>query len=82
MLRSAQVEYAGHHHDEYDQCLREKKTISSLRKVCYMYVGHTISADGIEANQDKVDKIRNWSTPCDVQELRIFYLSQIRERLC
>ena len=33
-------------------------------KVCY--VGHTVSADGIEANQDKVDKIRNWPTPCDI----------------
>jgi hypothetical protein len=37
--------------------LSPKKCFLFQDKVCY--VGHTVSADGIEANQDKVDKIRD-----------------------
>ena len=50
--------------------LSPKKCNLFQAKVCY--VGHTVSAKGIEANQDKVDKIRNWPTPLDVNEVRTF----------
>ena len=32
----------------------------------------TLSPVGIKEHQDNVDTIRNWPTPCDVEELRIF----------
>jgi transposase InsO family protein len=50
--------------------LSPKKCFLFQDKVCY--VGHTVSADGIEANQDTVDKIRDWPTPQDVNELRTY----------
>jgi transposase InsO family protein len=50
--------------------LSPKKCNLFQDKVCY--VGHTVSAKGIEANQDKVDKIRNWPTPLNVNELRTY----------
>jgi len=36
------------------------------------YVGHIVSAAGIEADPDKVDKVRNWPIPKDVDETRTF----------
>jgi len=36
------------------------------------YVGHIMSADGIEPDPDKVDKVRNWPTPIGVDSTRTF----------
>jgi len=36
------------------------------------YVGHIVSADGVQADPDKVAKVVNWPTPRDVDEVRSF----------
>lgn len=36
------------------------------------YVGHIVSADGIEADPDKVEKVRNWPIPKNADETRTF----------
>ena len=36
------------------------------------YVGHIVSSDGIAADPDKVEKVRNWPTPTDAEETRMF----------
>ena len=44
-------------------------------KKCYffqasmIFLGHILSADGISANPDKVDKVRDWPVPSNVKEL-------------
>jgi hypothetical protein len=36
------------------------------------YVGHTVSTDGVEADDDKVLRIKTWPVPCNVDEVRTF----------
>ena len=36
------------------------------------YLGHVLSADGIETDPDKTESIRTWPTPKNVKELRSF----------
>ena len=36
------------------------------------YVGHVVSGKGMEADPDKIDKIRNWPCPTNVDTLRKF----------
>jgi len=36
------------------------------------YVGHIVSAAGIEADPDKIEKVRNWPTPADADATRTF----------
>lgn len=36
------------------------------------YVGHVVSADGIEADSTKIEKVRDWPTPTNADELRQF----------
>ena len=35
-------------------------------------LGHTLSADGISANQEKVGKVRDWPVPKNAKELHSF----------
>ena len=47
-------------------------------KKCYffqasvIFLGHILSADGISANPEKVDKVRDWLVPNNVKELHSF----------
>lgn len=36
------------------------------------YVGHVVSSKGIEADPDKVERVRNWPVPKDADEVRTF----------
>lgn len=36
------------------------------------YVGHVVSADGIEADPEKIEKVINWQTPKSSEEVRKF----------
>ena len=36
------------------------------------YLGHVISAEGIRTSTSKVDKVENWPTPTNIDELRSF----------
>lgn len=36
------------------------------------YLGHVISADGVETDPDKTDKVKNWPRPTNVDEVRKF----------
>ena len=37
-----------------------------------MIMDHVLSADGISANPEKADKVRNWLVPKDAKELHSF----------
>ena len=47
-------------------------------KKCYffqasvIFLGHILSANGISANQEKVDKVRDWLVPSNAKELHSF----------
>ena len=47
-------------------------------KICYffpaslVFLGHILSADGISANPEKVDKVRDWLVPKNAKELHSF----------
>ncbi|GAA5972537.1 hypothetical protein JCM11641_001890 [Rhodosporidiobolus odoratus] len=50
-------------------CSRKKTDLFSLRTE---FLGHIISQDGIEADPGKVDKIKNWTRPRTVTQVRGF----------
>ena len=37
-----------------------------------IFLGHVLSADGISANPEKVEKVRDWPVPCNAKELHSF----------
>ena len=37
-----------------------------------IFLGHILSADGISANPEKVDKVRDWLVPSNAKELHSF----------
>ena len=37
-----------------------------------IFLGHVLSANGIPANPEKVDKVRDWSVPKNAKELHSF----------
>ncbi|PJE77975.1 hypothetical protein CI610_03096 [invertebrate metagenome] len=73
--------------DSYDEHLdRLRRVFQRLRESCLklspkkcdffrdkvIYVGHVVSASGIEADPAKIEKVRDWPTPCNSDELRQF----------
>ena len=44
----------------------------SLFKRRVKYVGHIVSANGIEADDDKIQKVKDWPTPTKPEEVRRF----------
>ena len=43
-----------------------------LFQASVIFLGHVLSADGISANPEKVDKVRDWSVPKNAKELHSF----------
>ena len=50
--------------------LNPRKCHLFQRKV--KYLGHVLSAEGIQTDPEKLDAVRNWKIPSDVHELRSF----------
>lgn len=55
---------------EFGLKLKPSKCLFVKRKV--QYLGHTITADGISTESDKVSTVVNWKEPQTVKELRTF----------
>jgi hypothetical protein len=55
---------------ESGMLLSPKKCHFCQRKT--KYLGHVISADGIETDPDKTDKVKNWPRPTNVDDVRKF----------
>lgn len=55
---------------EFGLKLKPSKCLFVKRKV--QYLGHTITADGISTENDKVSTVVNWKEPQTVKELRTF----------
>lgn len=36
------------------------------------YIGHIVSEEGIETDPDKINKVKNWPTPKNPEEVRSF----------
>ncbi len=56
--------------EEYNLMLSLKKCHFFQTRVCY--VGHIVSEKGIEADPGKVEKVVNWPTPQNAEEVRQF----------
>jgi hypothetical protein len=59
------------------QVLREHKLYAKLSKCIFYqnkihYLGHIISAEGIEVDPEKIEAIRGWSVPKNLIECRSF----------
>src|ERR1700688_1485532 len=57
--------------------LRQHKLYAKLEKCHFMqrqikFLGHLISADGIQVNPEKVKAITDWPTPKTVKDIRSF----------
>lgn len=50
--------------------LTPKKCFLLMKRI--KYVGHIVSEKGIEADDDKVDKVKNWPRPTSKEEVRQF----------
>ena len=50
--------------------LKPSKCTLLRRKVDFL--GHTVSAEGVEADSSKISKVTNWPTPVNVSEVRSF----------
>ncbi|XP_070571295.1 uncharacterized protein [Ptychodera flava] len=50
--------------------LKPSKCSLFQRKVDYL--GHRVSAEGVETSPDKTDAVQNWPTPKNVHEVRSF----------
>ena len=53
--------------------LKAKSSKCVLFKSPIEFLGHLVSADGIEPQPDKLDTIRNWPTPHCLRDVRAFY---------
>ena len=45
---------------------------SVIFQASIIFLGHILSADGISANPEKVDKVRDWPVPKNAKELHSF----------
>lgn len=55
---------------QYGLKLSPKKCSFLMNKV--KYIGHIVSEEGVQADPDKVDKVRKWPTPKNPEEVRSF----------
>ena len=68
------------HLERLDIVLRRLKECNlklNLKKCKFLqtkvkYVGHIVSENGVEADPEKIEKIRNWPTPKNAEEVRQF----------
>ena len=68
------------HLDRLDQVLKRLKECNlklNPKKCKFLqtkvkYVGHIVSEKGVEADPEKIEKIRNWPTPKNAEEVRQF----------
>ena len=52
--------------------LKIKPKKSYFFQASVIFLGHVLSADGISANPEKVEKVRDWSVPSNAKELHSF----------
>jgi hypothetical protein len=77
LIYSKLVEDHEHHLRMVLQVLREHQLYAKLRTCSFYqkqihYLGHIISKDGIAVDPEKIEAIREWSTPKNVTEARSF----------
>ncbi|XP_053372981.1 uncharacterized protein LOC123532109 [Mercenaria mercenaria] len=73
--------------DTFDQHLKNLDLILTRLKACNLklasekcqffkqrvtFLGHVVTSEGIETDPDKIDKVRNWPTPMNPDELHSF----------
>ena len=52
--------------------LKIKLKKSYFFQASVIFLGHILSTDGISANQEKVEKVRDWPVPSNAKELHSF----------
>jgi hypothetical protein len=77
LIYSKSEEECEHHLRMVLQVLREYQLYAKLSKCSFYqkqihYLGHIISKDGIAVDPEKIEAIREWSTPKNVTKVRSF----------
>jgi len=54
-------------------CLKAKASKCVLFKAPIDFLGHTVSAEGIEPQTEKIAAIRDWPTPHCLRDVRAFF---------
>jgi hypothetical protein len=77
LIYSKSEEEHEHHLRMVLQVLRERQLYAKLSKCSFYqkqihYLGHIISKDGIAVDPEKIEAIREWSSPKNVTEVRSF----------
>jgi hypothetical protein len=75
LIYSKSEEENEHHLSMVFKVLREHQLYSKLRKFSFYqkhihYLGHIISKNGIAVDPEKIEAIREWSSPKNVIEVR------------
>lgn len=55
---------------QYGLKLSPQKCLFLMKEV--KYIGHIVSEEGIETDPDKINKVKNWPTPKNPEEVRSF----------
>lgn len=55
---------------DYGLKLSPKKCSFFMKQV--KYIGHIVSEQGVQADPDKIDKVKNWPTPTNLDQVRSF----------
>lgn len=55
---------------DYGLKLSPKKCSFLMKQV--IHIGHIVSEQGVQADPDKIDKVKNWSTPTNLDQVRSF----------
>ena len=65
-----QIELVFSHLKVFNLKIKPKKCY--FFKASVIFLDHVLSADGISANPEKVDKVRDWPVPSNAKELHLF----------
>ena len=57
--------------EEFNLKIKPKKKCHFFQ-CSLVFLGHVLSADGISANPDKVDKVKDWPVPTNPKELQSY----------
>lgn len=55
---------------QYGLKLSPQKCLFLMKEV--KYIGHIVSEEGIQTDPDKINKVKNWPTPKNPEEVRSF----------
>ena len=79
------IELVLKHLQDFNLKIKPKKTFFFQSQV--LFLGHTLSKDGISPNPEKVQKVKDWPVPSNAKEVHSFlglasYYHQVYTTIC